>query len=91
MRLDKFAPVVNMPQMGSPRRTSTLGKGVLRMRTARELLLPILAAVIAFSLAVCTQQEEIRFGTAGVGGNYYEFGQTYAEKVAPDAGVTFDV
>ena len=37
------------------------------------------------------QQEEIRFGTAGVGGNYYEFGQAYAEKVALDAGVTFDV
>ena len=61
------------------------------MKNIRKLLLPILAAIFALSLAACAQQEQIKFGTAGVGGNYYEFGQAFAEKVAPDAGVTIEV
>ena len=51
------------------------------MKKIIALLLPLL---ILCSLTACGSSKKIRFGTAGIGGNYYLFGQTLTEYVSQD-------
>ena len=60
------------------------------MKKIIALLLPIL---ILCSLTACGSSTKIRFGTAGIGGNYYLFGQTlaeYAKAPRPGRGIRLD-
>ena len=58
------------------------------MKKIIALLLPIL---ILCSLTACGSSTKIRFGTAGIGGNYYLFGQTLTEYVSQDTDLVFEV
>ena len=58
------------------------------MKKLIALLLPL---VILCSLTACGASQKIRFGTAGIGGNYYLFGQTLAEYAAQDTDLVFEV
>ena len=58
------------------------------MKKIIALLLPLL---ILCSLTACGSSRKIRFGTAGIGGNYYLFGQTLTEYVSQDTDLVFEV
>lgn len=58
------------------------------MKKLVTLLLPMLILCL---LTGCASNERIRFGTAGIGGNYYLFGETYTQYVSKDTDLVFDV
>lgn len=58
------------------------------MKIFKQLLLPIL---ILCSVTACSSNRELRFGAAGIGGNYYLFGETFAKQVSADTGLKFEV
>ena len=57
----------------------------------KKLIALLLSILLMCSMTACSPNRQIRFGTAGIGGNYYLFGETFTSLVSRETDLTFDV